>query len=61
MKNFSKRVEPSATTTISSSNKQDSGLSLADELIKLSKLKEQGIISEEEFQKMKQDVMKRLQ
>jgi hypothetical protein len=36
-------------------------LSLADELMKLSKLKEQGIISKEEFQKMKQDVMKRLQ
>jgi hypothetical protein len=62
MKNFSKRVEPStATTSSSSSNKQDSGLSLADELMKLSKLKEQGIISKEEFQKMKQDVMKRLQ
>jgi hypothetical protein len=36
-------------------------ISLADELTKLAKLKEQGIISEEEFTKMKQDLLKKMQ
>src|SRR5207248_2233950 len=34
--------------------------SIADELAKLAKLKEQGVISEAEFQQMKQDLIKRM-
>jgi len=34
--------------------------SIADELAKLAKLKEQGVISESEFQQMKQELIKRL-
>jgi hypothetical protein len=33
--------------------------SIADELMKLAKLKEQGILSEEEFLQMKQDLLKK--
>jgi hypothetical protein len=38
---------------------QQSSISIADELAKLAKLKEQGIISEDEFQQMKQDLIKK--
>jgi hypothetical protein len=55
MKN-NKAPESSITT-----NQQHSTLSLADELMKLAKLKEQGIVSEEEFQRMKLDILKKLQ
>jgi Short C-terminal domain len=34
-------------------------LSIADELMKLANLKEKGIISDEEFQQMKQDLIKK--
>ena len=34
-------------------------VSVADELMKLAKLKEQGVLSEEEFAKMKQDLIKK--
>jgi putative oligomerization/nucleic acid binding protein len=34
-------------------------VSIADELTKLSKLKEQGVISESEFQQIKQDLISR--
>jgi hypothetical protein len=44
----------------SSVSQQQSSLSLADELSKLAKLKEQGVISEAEFLEMKQDVMKKM-
>jgi hypothetical protein len=37
-----------------------SQLSVADELAKIGKLKEQGIISDAEFQQMKQELLKRL-
>jgi hypothetical protein len=33
-------------------------MSIADELTKLAKLKEQGVLSESEFQQMKQDLLK---
>jgi hypothetical protein len=36
-------------------------ISLADELTKLAKLKQQGIISEAEFTQMKQDLLKKMQ
>lgn len=35
-------------------------LSIADELAKIAKLKEQGVLSEAEFQQMKQELMKKL-
>jgi hypothetical protein len=38
---------------------QQSSISIADELTKLANLKEKGIISESEFQEMKQDLMKK--
>jgi Short C-terminal domain len=38
---------------------QQSPISIADELPKLANLKERGIISEEEFQQMKQDLIKK--
>jgi hypothetical protein len=36
---------------------QQSSISIADELMKLANLKEKGIISEDEFQQMKQDLI----
>jgi uncharacterized membrane protein len=38
---------------------QQSSVSIADELMKLANLKERGIISEDEFQQMKQDLVKK--
>jgi PH (Pleckstrin Homology) domain-containing protein/putative oligomerization/nucleic acid binding protein len=38
---------------------QQSSISIADELMKLANLKEKGIISEEEFQQMKQELIKK--
>jgi len=38
---------------------QQSSISIADELLKLANLKEKGIISEDEFQQMKQDLIKK--
>jgi hypothetical protein len=38
---------------------QQSSTSIADELTKLANLKEKGIISEDEFQQMKQDLIKK--
>ena len=35
-------------------------MSIADELTKLAKLKEQGVISESEFQQMKQEFLKKM-
>jgi hypothetical protein len=52
---------PPATQSVPSSvPQQPSSLSLADELSKLAKLKEQGVISEAEFLEMKQDLMKKM-
>jgi hypothetical protein len=39
---------------------QQSSTSIADELMKLANLKEKGIISDEEFQQMKQDLIKKI-
>ena len=49
------------TTTNNNHDKQQRTISIADELAKLAKLKEQGVISESEFQQMKQDLLKRTQ
>jgi stress response protein YsnF len=38
---------------------QQSSISIADELMKLANLKQQGIISEDEFQQMKQDLIRK--
>jgi Short C-terminal domain len=38
---------------------QPPSISVADELIKLANLKEKGIITEDEFQQMKQDLIKK--
>lgn len=51
--------------TIKNSHQQNQSsinqqMSIADELTKLAKLKEQGIISEEEFLKMKQELIKKI-
>ena len=35
-------------------------MSIADELTKLAKLKEQGVLSEPEFERMKQELIKRM-
>jgi hypothetical protein len=52
---------PPATQSVPSSvPQQPSSLSLADELSKLAKLKEQGVISEAEFLEMKQDLKKKM-
>ena len=40
------------------SQQEQPSISIADELIKLSNLKEKGIISEEEFQQMKQNLIR---
>ncbi|HEY6883779.1 MAG TPA: PH domain-containing protein [Nitrososphaeraceae archaeon] len=49
------------TTTNNNHQQQPTTISIADELVKLAKLKEQGVISESEFQQMKQDLLKRTQ
>ncbi len=54
------RNSPATRSEPSSVPQQQSSLSLADELSKLAKLKQQGIISEAEFLEMKQDLMKRM-
>ena len=54
------RNSPATQSEPSSVPEQQSSLSLADELSKLAKLKQQGIISEAEFLEMKQDLMKRM-
>jgi hypothetical protein len=48
---------PSKTDTTTAPNPQ---LSAADELTKIARLKEQGILSEAEFNQMKQEILKRL-
>ena len=50
--------KPSTQSAINSVNPQ---ISVADELMKLASLKEQGIISETEFTQMKQDLLKKIQ
>jgi Bacterial PH domain/Short C-terminal domain len=43
----------------SSNNNNNPTISIADELVKLAKLKEQGVITESEFVQMKQDLIRR--
>jgi hypothetical protein len=44
---------------LQSQQQQQQSVSIADELMKLANLKEKGIISDEEFQQMKQDLIKK--
>ncbi len=53
-------ISKKMTTERSSSVTQQQTLSLVDELSKLAKLKEQGVISEAEFMQMKQNLIKKL-
>jgi hypothetical protein len=41
-------------------NMSGANMSIADELTKLAKLKEQGVLSESEFERMKQELIKRM-
>ena len=50
--------KPSTQSAVNTVNPQ---ISIADELMKLASLKEQGIISEIEFTQMKQDLLKKIQ
>jgi hypothetical protein len=57
------RTDPTTTnttTTTTTSNPQSSSSSAADELTKLARLKEQGILSEVEFNQMKQEILRKL-
>jgi Bacterial PH domain/Short C-terminal domain len=47
------------STNNNNNNDNSPTISIADELTKLAKLKEQGVISESEFQQMKQDLLKK--
>jgi hypothetical protein len=49
----------STTTNKNHGEQQPTTISIADELAKLAKLKEQRVISESDFQQMKQDLIKR--
>ena len=48
-------------STQSAINNINPQISIADELVKLASLKEQGVISEEEFTQVKQDLLKKIQ
>jgi hypothetical protein len=51
--------EPSYKPPVQTIN-QSAEVSIADELTKLAKLKEQGVITEDEFSQMKNNLMKRM-
>jgi hypothetical protein len=58
------QFQPQPTTTpqrtdVDTTSSNNPTISIADELAKLAKLKEQGVISEAEFQQMKQDLIRR--
>jgi len=53
MQNIKTEKETQVSTGINSNQK----LSIADELLKLAKLKEEGIITEQEFNQMKQNLI----
>jgi Bacterial PH domain/Short C-terminal domain len=54
--------QPQRVDVSTNNNNSDNSptMSIADELTKLAKLKEQGVISESEFQQMKQDLLKKM-
>jgi PH (Pleckstrin Homology) domain-containing protein/putative oligomerization/nucleic acid binding protein len=52
--------QPHAGIDAATDSNNTTTMSIADELAKLAKLKEQGVISEAEFQQMKQDLIKKM-
>lgn len=54
------RMKKAAAAGASAAQQQQPPISMADELAKLAKLKEQGVLSDAEFQHMKQELLKRL-
>ena|SRR5688500_1929066 len=57
------RTDPTTTTTAattSTTSNPQSSSSAADELTKIARLKEQGILSEAEFNQMKQEILRKL-
>jgi len=58
IKRSMENIKKQKTTEVRMDIHSDQKLSIADELFKLAKLKEQGIINEAEFLKMKQDILK---
>jgi PH (Pleckstrin Homology) domain-containing protein/putative oligomerization/nucleic acid binding protein len=52
--------QPHAGVDATTDSNNTTAMSIADELAKLAKLKEQGVISEAEFQQMKQDLIKKM-
>ena len=48
------------STNNNNNNDNSPTMSIADELTKLAKLKEQGVLSESDFQQMKQDLLKKM-
>ena len=58
--NCHEEIEETAGEVIHSDNVSDSTHSVADEIAKLSKLKADGAISEEEFTKMKNDLIDKM-
>ena len=56
---YFKRMEKSMEDAFKGINEAPE-MSVADELGKLAKLREQGVISESEFQQMKKDLMKKM-
>lgn len=56
---YQKQPPPQHIHVDTTSSNNNPTISIADELAKLAKLKEQGVISEDEFQQMKQDLIRR--
>ena len=56
---YQQQPQPIHVSTNNNNNDNSPTISIADELTKLAKLKEQGVISESEFQQMKQDLLKK--
>lgn len=60
IRNAMRNLSEARSIEQSSSAPQRQNLSLADELSKLAKLKEEGILSEAEFTQMKQELIKKM-
>jgi Short C-terminal domain len=56
---FQQPLQSQHTDVHATSNNDNPTISIADELVKLAKLKEQGVITESEFLQMKQDLIRR--
>ncbi len=54
------QIKEMSGTPVNVDNVSDAAISVADEIAKISKLKEDGVLSEEEFQKMKNDLIDKM-